>query len=79
MRQQLAAWVGSLGVKDKQLSPNHGWRHTFKQIADRAGISVRPSDSITGHKHKSVGAAYGEATLEDKAEAMKDFPRYIVE
>lgn len=77
-RQRLAAWVGSLGVKDKQLSPNHGWRHTFKQIADRAGISERVSDSITGHAHKSVGAAYGEATLEDKAEAMKKFPRYAL-
>jgi integrase len=79
VRQRLATWVGSLGVKGKELSPNHGWRHTFKQIAERAGISGRMSDSITGHAHQSVGASYGEPTLEDKAEAMKRFPRYKIE
>jgi len=79
MRQWLAAWIGDLGIKDEGLSPNHGWRHTFKQIADRHGISERTSDSITGHTHKSVGAAYGAPTLDDMAEAMKKFPKYKVE
>jgi integrase len=59
VRQRLAAWVRKLGVTDKELSPNHAWRHTFKQIADRAGISERMSDYITGHRHRTVGAAYG--------------------
>jgi integrase len=40
-RQRLAAWVRSIGVKGKGLSPNHAWRHTFKQIADRASISEK--------------------------------------
>jgi integrase len=75
-RQRLAAWVRSLGVIDKELSPNHAWRHTFKQIADRAGISERTSDYITGHANRSVGAAYGAPTLDDMAEALKKFPRY---
>jgi integrase len=44
VRQRLAAWVRKLGVADRELSPNHAWRHTFKQIADRAGISERTSD-----------------------------------
>jgi integrase len=79
VRQQLAAWVGALGVKDTELSPNHAWRHTFKQVADRAEISERMSDSITGHAHKSVGANYGAPTLEDMAKAMEKFPRYSVE
>ena len=48
-RQRLAAWVRSLGINDKELSPNHAWRHSFKQIADRAGITERMSDYITGH------------------------------
>ena len=76
VRQRLAKWVRDLGVNDQELQPNHAWRHTFKQVADRAGISERMSDSITGHAHKSVGAGYGEPTLEDRAEAMKKFPRY---
>ena len=79
VRQRLAAWVGTLGVKDNGLAPNHAWRHTFKQIADRHGITERMSDSITGHAHKSVGASYGAPTLDDMAEAMKKFPRYVLE
>jgi integrase len=81
VRQRLADWVRSVsvGVDDENVQPNHAWRHTFKQIADRAGISERMSDYITGHAHKSVGAAYGAPTLEDMAEALKKFPRYVVE
>ncbi len=54
----------------------HAWRHTFKQIADRAGISERMSDYITGHKHGTEGAKYGAPTLEDMAAALVKFPRY---
>jgi integrase len=77
-RQRLADWVRGLGVTDPELLPNHAWRHTFKQIADRAGISERMSDHITGHAHKSAGAGYGAPTLGDMAEALKRFPRYEV-
>jgi integrase len=76
IREHLADWVRSLGIDDRELQPNHGWRHTFKQIADRAGISERMSDSITGHAHKSIGAAYGAPTLQDMAKALRKFPRY---
>jgi hypothetical protein len=58
-REHLADWVRRLGVDDRELQPNHAWRHTFKQIAARAGISDRISDYITGHSQKSVGASYG--------------------
>lgn len=77
-RQRLASWVRSIGIADENVSPIHGWRHTFKQIADRADISERMSDYITGHAHKSEGARYGEPTLSDMAKALKKFPRYIV-
>jgi integrase len=79
VRQRLADWVRSVGVDDRHVQPNHAWRHTFKQIADRAGITERTSDHITGHAHKSVGATYGAPTLEDMAQALKKFPRYAVE
>jgi hypothetical protein len=75
--QRLAAWVRSVGVTDPNLRPNHAWRHTFKQIADRI-MTERMSDNITAHAHKSVGASYGAPTLEDMAEALKKFPRYKV-
>jgi integrase len=38
VRRRLGEWVRSIGVGDKEASPTHGWRHTFKQIADRHGI-----------------------------------------
>jgi integrase len=75
-REHLADWVRNLGVDDRELQPNHAWRHTFKQIADRVGISERMSDYITGHSQKSVGASYGAPTLGDMATALKRFPRY---
>jgi integrase len=77
-RQRLAGWVRDLGVSDPELLPNHAWRHTFKQIADRAEISERMSDYITGHAHKSAGAGYGAPILSDMAEALKRCPRYEV-
>jgi integrase len=75
-RQHLAAWVRELGVNDPELLPNHAWRHTFKQIADRSGITERVSDHITGHASANVSRDYGAPTLQDKANALKKFPRY---
>jgi integrase len=78
-RSRLGEWVRSIGVADKEASPTHGWRHTFKQIADRQGISDRVSDAITGHAPPTQGRAYGAPTLEDMANALKLFPRYKVD
>ena len=78
-RQRLAEWVRSLGISHKELQPNHAWRHTFKQIADHAGITERTSNYITGHAQKNVGATYGAPTLPQMADALKMFPRYVLE
>jgi integrase len=78
VRRRLADWVRKLGVTDEELSPMHAWRHTFKARADRAGISERTSDYITGHAQKTVGATYGAPSVEDMAEALKKFPRYEI-
>jgi integrase len=75
-RMNLAAWVRKLGVTDKGVAPNHGWRHLFKRKADRAGISEKISDAITGHAQASVGRGYGAPTIEDLAHAIGKFPRY---
>ena len=77
-RERLAEWVRELGVTDKGIRPNHAWRHTFKQIAERSGISERISDTITGHAPTTAGRGYGRPTVEDMAEALKRFPRYKV-
>jgi integrase len=78
-RERLAAWVRRLGIADPELRPNHAWRHTFKQIAERHGISERISDQITGHAATNVSREYGKATLEDLAAALEKFPRYRLE
>jgi integrase len=75
-REHLAAWVRQLGVEDREISPNHAWRHTFKLIGHRADISERLLDAIVGHAPPNVGRGYGEPTFGDKAEALKRFPRY---
>jgi integrase len=76
VRNRLGAWIRSIGITDPEVGPTHGWRHSFKQIADRHGITERVSDAITGHAPVTEGRAYGAPTLEDMADALKLFPRY---
>jgi integrase len=76
VRRDLGAWVRKL-VTDPGVSPSHSWRHSFKQIAERSGISERVSDAITGHAPASVGRSYGKPNVADMEEALKKFPRYL--
>jgi integrase len=77
--ERLAKWVRSLGVDHPEVKPNHGWRHTFKSRATRAGIDPRVRDAIVGHAPRTVADAYEHPTVADMAEALKRFPRYVVE
>jgi integrase len=77
-RERLGIFVRSLGVTDEELSPTHAWRHTFKQLAHRAGISEKASDQITGHEQKTVARSYGMLTIPDLAAELAKFPRYDV-
>jgi len=77
-REQVATWVRTLGVNDPELSPNHAWRHTFKAIGFRSGMSEKVLDAIVGHAPASVGRGYGEPTLADKTKELQKFPRYKV-
>ena len=78
-RQRIAAWVRELGVVDRGLSPNHAWRHSFRQRSLRAGIDASRIDKICGWAPASVGASYAPATLEDMAEALGFEPPLLVE
>ena len=77
-REKVATWVRSLGVNDPELSPNHAWRHTFKAIGFRSGMSEKVLDAIVGHAPASVGRSYGEPTLADKTKELQKFPCYKV-
>jgi integrase len=77
--QQLAIWVReATGLKDRDVDPQHGWRHSFKTIALGAGIDERIRDAITGHKVTSVGRRYETPPVAMVAEALAKFPRYEV-
>lgn len=78
MRGDLAEWVRAQGVTDPELSPTHAWRHSFKQIAERVGITEKMHDAITGHSPASEGRKYGQPTAEDLAKALMKFPPYKV-
>ena len=75
--ERLAAWVRSLGVTDKDIMPNHAWRHTFKSLAMDAGMDERASDYITGHASVGVGRkVYTHHAVGPLAKQMDMFPRY---
>lgn len=75
-RDKLAEWVRAIGVKDKDLSPNHAWRHTFKRRATRAKIEPGIRDAICGHASRTIADDYETPSLDDMAAALKSFPRY---
>jgi integrase len=79
VRGDLAEWVREQGVTDPELSPTHAWRHTFKQIAERVGITEKVHVAISGHAPASEGRKYRQPTAEDLAKALKKFPRYKLE
>jgi integrase len=78
-RERLAGWVREIGVTDKEISPTHAWRHTFKRRAARARIEKGVRDFICGHATKSVGDHYETPSVEDMANALRQFPRYAID
>jgi integrase len=77
-RNKVAEWVRKLGITDKEIQPNHAWRHTFKQRAARAKIEKVMRDAICGHTPETEGDKYEKPTVKDMANALKDFPRHKV-
>ena len=65
-------------VPDRNVAPNHGWRHRFKTIGMEVGIDHRILDVIQGHAPKTQGESYGDVTLKTIAAAIGKLPRYVV-
>jgi integrase len=65
-------------LRDRDVDPQHGWRHSFKTIALGVGIDERIRDAITGHKVTSVGRKYETPPVSMLAEALTRFPYYDV-
>jgi integrase len=66
-------------IPGKGVSPNHGWRHTFKTIGREVGIEDSVLDAICGHARSSVGRAYGGVSIAAQKRAFERFPRFAVE
>jgi hypothetical protein len=78
-RRALAQLVRSIGVIDRAVSPNHGWRRTLKQISRRHKLDQVHINAIGGWANKRVDKDYGASTLKDKYETLKPFPRYVLD
>ena len=44
--ERLARWVCELGITDKELLRNHGWRHRFKRVARSVRMDHEARDNI---------------------------------
>lgn len=76
--EHLAHWVREeVGIKDKAVSPNHGWRHLFKFSIMKVGVDPRVADAIQGHAPKTAGERYGSVPLETKMDAISRLPRFV--
>ncbi len=77
LKNRLAEFARTI-VADRNVAPNHGWRHRFKTIGMEAGIAPRILDAIQGQAPRSVAESYGEVTLKTMAAAIAKLPRIEV-
>lgn len=66
-------------VPDRNVAPNHGWRHRFKTIGMEAGIPPRVLDAIQGQAAASVADTYGDVTIRTIAAAIEKLPRVQID
>lgn len=63
-------------ITDPNVSPNHGWRHTFKTIGREVGMNPTILDAIQGQAPRTVADEYGGVTVKALALEIAKFPRY---
>lgn len=66
-------------IADKNVQPNHGWRHLFTTICEEAEINYRVYNAIMGHAGRTVADSYGDVTLKAKAAAIRKLPPFDLE
>lgn len=74
VKNRLAEFAREI-VPDKNVAPNHGWRHRFKTVGMEAGIDPRILDAIQGQAPRSVAESYGDVTVRTMAAAIGRLPR----
>lgn len=78
--ERLGKWVRSLGIKDDEVQPNHGWRHRFKYEAKAVRMDPETRDAIQGHAPRTEGEKYagGRVPLHIMLEEISKLPCYDV-
>lgn len=62
--EKVRKWVrATVGIKDKGVQPNHGWRHRFKTLCRREGIEQYYADAIQGHADGRASSGYGDVEV----------------
>ncbi|WP_316164537.1 MULTISPECIES: phage integrase N-terminal SAM-like domain-containing protein [unclassified Bradyrhizobium] len=77
---RLRDWVRAI-VPDRDVQPNHAWRHRLKTQFRDLRIEQRVADVIQGWSEEdsnNAGSGYGEVSLKAKADAIATIPRYQV-
>jgi integrase len=74
LKNRLAAFARAV-VADRNVAPNHGWRHRFKTVGMEAGIDPRILDAIQGQAPRSVAESYGDVTVRTMAAAIEKLER----
>jgi integrase len=77
LKNRLAEFARSV-VLDRNVAPNHGWRHRFKTVGMEAGVAPRILDAIQGQSARTVADTYGDVTIRTQAAALSKFPRYSI-
>lgn len=75
LKNRLAEFA-RITVADKNVAPNHGWRHRFKTVGMEVGIPPRILDAIQGQAPRSVADSYGDVTLTTMANEIAKLPTF---
>lgn len=74
--ENLAKWIRSLGLKDEQLQPNHGWRHRFTTMAREVDMDTVTCRYIQGHAPESEAEKYGNFPARVLLREIEKIPRF---
>jgi integrase len=73
--QRIAEWVGKLSV-NKEVAPNHGWRHRWKSISRDVDMHPEVANFLFGHGSGKVSEKYGPRWVKTARKAIELIPRY---
>lgn len=77
--EMLARWVREdVGITDREVQPNHAWRHRFKTVARDVRMPIEIRDYIQGHAARTEGEAYGEVSVKATYREIRRLPTYDV-